>query len=207
MKIEKIPAGIYAVNCYVLICEETKKAAIIDPGGDADEILTYIERNHLDLSYILLTHGHGDHIGGVQTIKEKANVPVCIHPGDGSMLKDANKNLSSMMSGPNVEIEADRLLEDGEIIELGNLKIQIIHTPGHTLGGICMKVEDTVFSGDTLFARSIGRTDFEGGSHVEIIHSIKNKLMIFDDETKVFPGHGPMTTIGNERVSNPFINE
>ncbi|TCO79840.1 MBL fold metallo-hydrolase [Marinisporobacter balticus] len=207
MILERIPAGIYAVNCYILACEETKKACIIDPGGDADELLSYIEKKGLDLAFILLTHAHGDHIGGIPQIKEKENTPVFVHKEDEKMLQDGNKNLSNMMSGPNIEIVADRLLSDGEIIELGKLKLHIIHTPGHTRGSVCIKVEDMLFSGDTLFANSIGRTDLEGGSFEEIIHSIKRKLLIIEDEVKVLPGHGPYSSIGIERINNPFINQ
>ncbi|QXM05940.1 MBL fold metallo-hydrolase [Crassaminicella indica] len=206
MIIEKIPAGIYAVNCYVVACEDTKKACVIDPGGDADEILNYIEKNQLDLLYIILTHAHGDHIGGIPKIKEKKNVPIFIHKEDEEMLKDGNKNLSSLMNGPTVEITPDKLLSDGDVIELGNLKLNIIHTPGHTRGGICIKVDNILFTGDTLFFNSIGRTDFEGGSFEQIIDSIRRKLFILDDKTKVLPGHGPYSTIGIEKTSNPFIN-
>lgn len=183
-----------------------KKAAVIDPGGDAEEIVKYIDEHELELQYILLTHGHGDHIGGILEIKAKKEVPVLIHEDDASMLQDANKNLSKLMSGPDVELIPDRVLKGGEILELGELKLHIMHTPGHTPGGICIKVKDCLFTGDTLFANSIGRTDFEGGSFEKIIDSIKSKLLVYDDQTKVFPGHGPASTIGRERASNPFIN-
>lgn len=206
MIIERIPAGIYAVNCFIIGCEETKNAAVIDPGGDAEDIMKYIDEHGLTLQYILLTHGHGDHIGGIPDIKAKKDVPVFIHEGDASMLRNANINLSKLMSGPDIEIIPDRLLKDGEMIKLGALELHIIHTPGHTPGGICIKVNDILFTGDTLFANSIGRTDFEGGSFEQIIDSIKSKLLVYDDQTKVFPGHGPVSTIGRERIANPFIN-
>ncbi|MCT4605403.1 MAG: MBL fold metallo-hydrolase [Marinisporobacter sp.] len=207
MIIERIQAGVYAVNCYIVVCEDTKKACVIDPGGDADEILNYIEKNQLELDFILLTHAHGDHIGGIPRLKEMKNVPVFLHKEDEGMLMDASKNLSSMMSGPNIGLSPDKLLLDGDIITLGNLKLNIIHTPGHTRGGICIKVLDTLFTGDTLFANSIGRTDLEGGSFEQIIDSIKRKLLVFDDRVKVLPGHGPYSTIGAERIHNPFINQ
>jgi glyoxylase-like metal-dependent hydrolase (beta-lactamase superfamily II) len=205
--IERIPAGIYAVNCYVLICEETKKAAIIDPGGDADDIITYMEKHSLVPTMILLTHGHGDHIGAIQEIKRRTDIPVCIHRDDAEMLKDPRKNLTSLMGMPEVNVEADQLLTDGDVVELGALKLNIIHTPGHTRGSICIRVNEIIFSGDTLFAQSIGRTDLEGGSFELIIDSIKRKLMVFNDEMKVLPGHGAATTIGIERTMNPFVNQ
>lgn len=207
MLIERIPAGVYAANCYVITCEETGKAAIIDPGGDAKDILKFIENHQLELSFILLTHGHGDHIGGVADILSLKKVPVYIHKEDAYLLSDADKNLSSFMSGPKIEVEADRLLEDQEIIELGKLKLKILHTPGHTLGSICVFVEDVVFTGDTLFANSIGRTDLEGGSFKSIIQSILLKLFTLPDETKVMPGHGPASTISIEKLTNPFVNQ
>ena len=205
--IERIPAGIYAANCYVITCEETGKSAIIDPGGDANNILKFIEDQQLELSLILLTHGHGDHIGGIADILAKNKVPVMIHGEDAYLLKDAEKNLSSFMSGPNIEIEADRMLEDQDIIELGNLKLKVLHTPGHTLGSICIFCDDVVFTGDTLFANSIGRTDLEGGSFKSIIQSILLKLYTLPDETKVMPGHGPASTISIEKLTNPFVNQ
>ncbi len=207
MIIERIPAGVYAVNCYVLICEKTKKAAIIDPGGDADDILIYMEKNSLVPTMILLTHGHGDHIGAIQEIKGRTNIPICIHKDDAEMLKDSRKNLTSLMGMPAVNVEADRLLSDGDVVEIGDLKLNIIHTPGHTRGSICIRVNEVIFSGDTLFAQSIGRTDLEGGSFELIIDSIKRKLMVFNDEIKVLPGHGAATTIGIERTMNPFVNQ
>lgn len=205
MLLEKIPAGVYGVNCYILGDEKTNKAAVIDPGGDADKIINFLEENEIELQYIILTHGHGDHIGGVNDLKNKYNVPVCLHEGDSIMIQDSNINHSAAMGGGAHEFKADQLLVDGEILELGELKLEIIHTPGHTKGGICVKVENLLFTGDTLFANSIGRTDLEGGDYEEIIKSIKNKLMILDEDTTVLPGHGPASRIGIEKLTNPYI--
>lgn len=207
MYIERIEAGIYASNCYLLGCDDTNKAVIIDAGGDSQKILDRIKENEFDIEYIILTHGHGDHIGAVLDIKEKTNGKILIHKKDEYLIKSAEKNLSTMMSGPDIEFDADSLLEDGDEIKIGNLRLKIIHTPGHTPGGISIKVEDLLFTGDTLFANSIGRTDFEGGSFDQIISSIKNKLLVFDDSVKVLPGHGPASTIGIERSTNPFLQK
>ncbi len=205
MLLEKIPAGVYGVNCYVIADEKTNKAAVIDPGGDADKIINFIEENELELEYIILTHAHGDHIGGVEGIQKKLNTAVYLHEADLYILKDKNKNYSASMGGAGCEIDTDKFVVDGQELLLGELKMQIIHTPGHTPGGICIKVENILFTGDTLFSNSIGRTDLEGGSYEEIVNGIKTKLMVLDDEITVLPGHGPATRIGIEKLTNPYI--
>lgn len=205
MKIVRIPAGIYAANCYIVYDESNKNGILVDPGGDVDDILTVIKENKIEVNYIILTHGHGDHIGGVLGLKEALGASVMIHESDKDMLIDGNKNLSTVMSMGSIEMEPDRLLKDGDIIEFGNLNAEIIHTPGHTLGGICIKIGDSLITGDTLFAGSIGRTDLPGGDYDTIIKSIKDKIMIYSDDTKVYPGHGSSSTVGKERVSNPFL--
>ena len=206
MKIIKIPAGIYGVNCYILYCEESKEGIIIDPGGDVESILKIIEDKGIDIKSIVLTHGHGDHIGGVIELKEAFDLQVLIHKNDLIMVQDANINLSSSMAMGSVEFKPDQLLNDGDIIEVGKYKIEVIHTPGHTPGCICLKIGKYLFSGDTLFKESIGRTDFIGGSFDDIIKSIKEKLFKLDDDVVVLPGHGDSTTILAEKMYNPFIN-
>ncbi|MBU5439645.1 MBL fold metallo-hydrolase [Tissierella sp. MSJ-40] len=205
MKILRIPAGIYAANCYIIYPEDKKEGIVLDPGGDVEDIIAAIDRNDLNIKYIILTHGHADHIGGVKGLKDKLGVPVMIHEKDRELLIDGDKNLSSVMAMGTVEIEPDVLLKDGDKIEFGGLAAEVIHTPGHTPGGICLKIGDNLFTGDTLFAGSIGRTDFLGGSYEEIIKSIKEKLVIYPDNTQVYPGHGPSSTIKNEKSSNPFL--
>lgn len=201
----RIPAGIYAANCYIVYSENTKDGIVVDPGGDADHILETIEKNKLNINHIILTHGHGDHIGGVMELKNALNVNVMIHEEDAEMLRNGEINLSTTMAMGSVEIEPDKLLKDGDIIKFGDLEAEVIHTPGHTKGGICLKIEDILITGDTLFAGSIGRTDLSGGNYETIISSIKEKLMVLSDNIEVFPGHGGPSTIGRERVRNPFL--
>ena len=189
MKIIRIPAGIYAANCYIIFDESTRSGIVVDPGGDVDDLLASIKENKIQVKHIVLTHGHGDHIGGVIGLKKALGASVLIHELDKDMLIDGGKNLSTVMAMGSIEIEPDKLVKDGDIIKVDDLNIEIIHTPGHTLGGICLKIEDNLITGDTLFAGSIGRTDLLGG----------------DYDTIVYPGHGPSSTIGKEKISNPFV--
>lgn len=204
MKIEKIVEPYFGENMYILIDEETKKCAVVDPGGANDKILSYLKKNSLDLEYILLTHGHGDHIGAVNDIKSKTNATIIAHADEKELLNDNRKNLSySMHCGPQ-ELDADMYVHDKDKLELGNLKLSFIHTPGHTKGCMCIRVNDDMFTGDTLFAGSIGRTDLYGGDYKQIEKSLK-KLKKFEDSVKVHPGHGPSSTLGIEKMSNPYM--
>ena len=204
MKIEKIVEPYFGENMYILIDEETKKCAVVDPGGASDKILNYIKRNSLELEYILLTHGHGDHIGAVNTIKSKTNAQVVAHNDEQELLNNNRKNLSySMHCGPQ-ELNADIYVHDKEKLELGNLKLSFIHTPGHTKGCMCIRVNDDMFTGDTLFAGSIGRTDLYGGDYKQIEKSLR-KLAKYEDKVKIHPGHGPSSTLGIEKMSNPYM--
>ena len=204
MIIDKIVEPYFGENMYILIDEETKKCAVVDPGGASDKILNYIKRNSLELEYILLTHGHGDHIGAVNTIKSRTNAKVVAHNDEQELLNDNRKNLSySMHCGPQ-ELNADIYVHDKEKLELGNLKLSFIHTPGHTKGSMCIRVNDDMFTGDTLFAGSIGRTDLYGGDYKQIEKSLR-KLAKYEDKVKIHPGHGPSSTLGIEKMSNPYM--
>ena len=205
MIFEKITVGSYMSNCYIVGCEETREAAVIDPGADFKKIDMIIEELEVKIKFVLLTHAHGDHIGALEEIIQKYNVPVYIHEDDVDMLQDANKNFSKMMFRKEIKIKPEKLLKDGEIVELGQLEMEIIHTPGHTPGSISIKVENIMLTGDTLFNGSIGRTDFPGGSFEKIINSIKSKIFKYDDEIIVYPGHNSPTTIGKEKKTNPFV--
>lgn len=192
----------FGTNTYLLWDETSKEAMIIDPANQSRALLEAIK--DLNLKFIVNTHGHGDHIGGNKFLKENTQAKLAIHELDAPMLTDSSKNLSTHWGANLVCPEADIKLRDDDFLQLGEKQVKVIHTPGHSRGGICLLVEDLLFCGDTLFAESIGRTDLPGGDYSTIIRSIKEKLFILNDKTKVLPGHGPETTIGYEKVNNPF---
>jgi len=204
-----VAKGLVETNCYIAACPETKEAAVIDPGAfsprEVQAILDIIRQHGLSVKYIINTHGHIDHIAGNRALLKETGAKLCIHAEDSGMLASALENGSEMFGMDIVSPPPDRLLSDGDVIILGRLEMRVLHTPGHTPGGIGLLVEGTLFSGDTLFAGSVGRTDLPGGSEEEIIRSIKEKLLTLSDETKVRPGHGHRTTIGEERAENPFL--
>lgn len=205
MKIIKMEVGQLGANCYIVYCEKTLKGAVIDPGGNGKEIVDQLKAKQIELVYIFNTHGHADHVAANDDVKGATGAPVLIHSGDANMLLTPQGNLSSYIGSQLICQPADRLVSDGDTYTVGEIEFQVIHTPGHTLGGICLKANDVLFSGDTLFEQSIGRSDFPGGSHNQLIQSIKDKLLVLADHTVVLPGHGGATTIGDERHGNPFI--
>lgn len=206
MIFEAMAVGSYMSNCYIVGSEKTNEAAIIDPGAEFKKIDAKIIELGLTPKMILLTHAHGDHIGAVLELIDKYHIPVYIHEKDAEALVDSNINLTKVLFRKEVAINPDIKLKDGDIINLGDLEFEVIHTPGHTPGGISIKVENIMMTGDTLFNQSIGRTDFPGGSFEQIISSIKEKIFKYDDDTIVYPGHNSPTTIKSEKISNPFVN-
>ena len=200
--LKALPVGAIAANCYIFGCAETKEAVIIDPGAEDREIKGQVAELGLSPKCVINTHGHGDHIGA----NSKMGLPIFIHASDAQCLTNPVKNGSEMIGFPITSPPASRLLENGDTIEVGDLVLEVLHTPGHTQGSICLRFEDVVFTGDTLFAEGVGRTDLPGGSEVELMRSIKEKLFTLPDDTKVYPGHGPATTIGHEKGHNPFFS-
>ncbi len=205
MKLLSLMVGEMGVNCYIPYCEETGQALVIDPGDNGDKILRLTEKNKVQITMILLTHGHFDHIGSVKEIKEQTGALVAIHSEDAEMLTDPEKNLSRFVGQESVQSPADILLKDGKELQIGTMKLTAIHTPGHTPGGLCYLSNEILFTGDTLFEGSVGRTDFPGGSQTILMQSINNKLMVLDDDLNVYPGHGRVSTLGRERNTNPFL--
>jgi glyoxylase-like metal-dependent hydrolase (beta-lactamase superfamily II) len=203
--LDGFPVGLIGANCYLIGCEETHEGAIIDPGADGKRILSRLEKLPLQCRQIILTHGHTDHIGALSFVQKATGAAVLIHTADAAMLTNLARNVSFLERQRGQGKAADRLLQEGDLIEVGKIPIKVIHTPGHTPGGICLTVDNILFTGDTLFAGSIGRTDFPGGSHRQLIESIKKELLAFPPETIVYPGHGPATTIGEEKKYNPFL--
>ncbi len=197
MLIKPIVVGGMETNCYIVGDESTKEVFIIDPGGDYKILKSFINKNSLKPIAVINTHGHGDHI----VANKDFLVPIWIHREDGAFLRDASKNLSGLMGSFLDAGAPSRLLEEKDILNIGKYTLEVLHTPGHTPGSICLKGDGVIFTGDTLFCSGIGRTDLPYGSEEEIIRSIKEKLLVLDDNFIVYPGHGPSTTIGNEKVN------
>jgi hydroxyacylglutathione hydrolase len=187
--LRKLVINPFQSNCYILGCEKTKEGLVIDPGGEVFAIIKEITRLGLKIRYILLTHFHFDHTGGAQEMKNITKAPVWIHGLDADGL----------------DFQPDGHLSDGQEMPLGNFRITVIHTPGHSAGGVCFHAPGVVFTGDTLFAGSVGRTDFPGGDHNLLVQGVIQKIFTLGDKLRVYPGHGPHSTIEKERMTNPFF--
>jgi len=210
--IKQIPAGPFQVLTYLVACPQSRDAVIIDPAGDEDKILAVIQTENLRVKYILNTHGHSDHVLGNHKLKSLLNVPVCMHEADDTFFTDPDiREISSQELGLTPADPADIRLKDKDVLEVGTLKIKVIHTPGHTPGSVCYLVGENLFSGDTLFVGAAGRTDLVGGSLDTLIESIEKKLIVLPKQTIVWPGHdygeSPTSTIGREMEENPYITD
>ena len=206
MIFETIVVGPLAVNCFIIGCEKTRKAAVIDPGAEMDKIINTLSRKNLTLTYILLTHGHVDHVAILNKLQQATSAEVLMHADDQFLF--GTISTQAMMFGlPDPgNPKPDRFVTDGETLKFGEIVMKVIHTPGHSPGSVTYQIEDNLIVGDLIFAGSIGRTDLPGGNYETLIDSVKSKIFTFPDETKIFPGHGPATTVGNEKRFNPFFS-
>jgi hydroxyacylglutathione hydrolase len=202
-----LAVGLLEVNCYIIGDEETKEAVVIDPGGDEDEILEVLNHHGLKLKTIIDTHGHFDHVDANQPLKDATGADIAIHELDAPMLGKPSAE-AMFFTGNRLRLSsADILLKEGDVLTFGKYRLKVLHTPGHTPGGISLVMEDAplVYVGDLLFQGSIGRTDFPGGSFEDLINAVKTKIFPLGDNYTVYPGHGPVTTVGQERKYNPFF--
>lgn len=212
-KLDIVVVGPIQCNCYILSDDTTRKAFLIDPGAESSELLAYLQKKKLELQAVLITHAHIDHVGGIEQLQSFSQAPVYYHDGDRYLYENLSTQAQLFGTTPEKLMATqprvgEATLRDGQEFPFGNGKVQVIHTPGHTPGSVCFHAigeEGLVFTGDTLFAGSIGRTDLWGGDYDQIIDSIKSRLMALDDSAMVLPGHGPDSTIGDERESNPFL--
>ena len=203
------PVGPLQCNCSIVGDEQTHEAMVIDPGDNIDQILAILQQQKLTLKQIVITHAHIDHIGGAMKLKAATGAPILMNQNDYALLKMLDVQAAWVGMRPPGTVQIDEPVNDGSVLQTGNITSNVIHTPGHTEGSICLffPQEKKLIAGDTLFAGSIGRTDRPGGSFDKIMSSLHTRLMALPDEIQVVPGHGPLTTIGNERESNPFLQK
>ncbi|MBA7678674.1 Hydroxyacylglutathione hydrolase GloC [subsurface metagenome] len=205
MILKKVVVGPLGSNCYIVGSESNKEGMIIDPGDEAEVIFKKVKDLGLAIKFIVLTHGHIDHIGALKEVKKATGAEVAIHTDEAKSLQKQSSSTLLGLAYP-TPLPPDRLLQDGDSLDIGDVHFWVLHTPGHSPGGICLSGEGIVFSGDTLFNCGIGRTDLPGGNSSQLMNSIHTKLMVLPDNTVVYPGHGPDTTIGAERRGNPFLH-
>ncbi|MBU1713182.1 MAG: MBL fold metallo-hydrolase [Proteobacteria bacterium] len=207
MIIKDLSVGPIMANCFIVGCEKTREAAVIDPGDEPDKILLTLAGLKLKVKYIINTHGHFDHVGGNKRMKDATGADILIHSLDAPMLGYISQSASAWGMNAEDSPPPDLMLKDGDEVKFGDITLKVIHTPGHSPGGISLYSDGFVFVGDTLFAGSIGRTDFPGGDFDTLISSIRKKLFVLGDDVRVFTGHGPETTIGAEKKYNPFAGQ
>jgi hydroxyacylglutathione hydrolase len=204
---EILPVGPLQCNCSVIGDETTREAMVIDPGDDVEDVLTLVRKHNLQVKQIVITHAHIDHVGGAMKLKAVTGAPILLNQNDYALLKMLDVQAAWIGMPTPGEVKIDQGLAEGDRVGAGSLNAQVLHTPGHTEGSICLyfEPEKKLIAGDTLFAGSIGRTDLPGGSYKKIISSLHEHVLALPDETVVIPGHGPLTTIGEERETNPFL--
>jgi len=205
MIVECITVGPLMENAYLLGDKKTKESAIIDPGDEAKKIIGTLEKHSLKCKYILLTHAHVDHVAGVKELAAVTGADVLMHKADSLLLKAAPIQAVAFGIRPFIAPRIAKYIEDGEIIQVGNISVRVIHTPGHSPGSVCFLAENVIFAGDTLFQSSIGRTDIPGGDYEALIEGVRKKIFTLPDDTEVLPGHGPATSVGFEKENNPFF--
>ena len=205
MTYETIVVGALETNCYLVICQETMECAVIDPGAQPEKIFRAVQEAEVQPVILLNTHGHIDHTGANQDIKEHYDVPLYIHAADEDMLVKSHLSELSFLLGAKMSPPPDGFLTDGQRIKIGGSELQVLHTPGHSPGSVCFYQKKFLFSGDTLFNGGVGRTDLPGGSWKELEQSIRTKILVLNEDLTVLPGHGPSTSVGFEKDSNPFI--
>ncbi|UCH32725.1 MAG: MBL fold metallo-hydrolase [Candidatus Bathyarchaeota archaeon] len=211
MNVRMFTVGTFFTNCYVVWCDETREGLVIDPGferqNEWEEILGIIKEGKLQLKFIIDTHGHPDHTCGNGIVKDITKAPIFIHEMDANMLSGVRKQMIGFFGFPIKSSPADGILRNGDVVKFGKLALLVLHTPGHSQGSISLVGEDCVFTGDTLFAGSIGRVDLPGGSGTKIMRSLREKLAVLPEKLIVYPGHGPKTTIREEKKNNPFLQK
>lgn len=204
---EILPVGPLLCNCSIIGDEQSHEAIVIDPGDNIEQVLALITKHRLQIKQIVITHAHIDHVGGAMKLRAATGAPILLNQNDYALLKMLDVQAAWLgMANPG-KVEIDQSIGSGDLVGAGSIEGQVLHTPGHTEGSICLYFpsQKTLIAGDTLFAGSIGRTDLPGGSHEKIMHSLHDRVLALPDETAVVPGHGEMTTIGEERESNPFL--